>query len=160
MNNFITYKNAIVGACAFSISMIASGVLADDTEKKMTRSEKALAKFSEQYIETGETKKCLSSRRIRSTNVLSNQMILFRMYGSTDYIMKLRSECPGLFFENRFSYRIHSTQLCGMDFITVLDSFGRSGASCGLGDFVAVKKRPDEAPSETFNQSETVNSGD
>lgn len=154
MNSFTPYKNGVLAACLLSVSMIASGVAADDTDKKMTRSEKAIAKYNERYIETDKTKKCVNTRRIQSTQVLSDQMILFRMRGSPDYVMKLERKCPGLFFENRFSYRLHTTQLCGLDIITVLDSFGRSRVSCGLDDFVALKERPDDAPAEVSSSKD------
>ena len=89
------------------------------------------------------TKSCLSLARIRSTEVLDAQHILFKMNDGSMYLSTLPHRCPGL---NRHSAYMHKTslpQVCDLDIITVLDSMGNGfmrGASCGLGEFVPVEQ--------------------
>lgn len=81
---------------------------------------------------------CISVSQIRSTEVLDNQNILFRMRGGQVYRNFMQRRCPGLGLRDAFSYRPRSSQLCNVDVITVLEDVGlgqNQGANCALGDF-------------------------
>jgi hypothetical protein len=91
----------------------------------------------------GEPKSCVPISSIRSTKVIDNNMIEFRMAGGKTYRNTLPHSCPGLKFEDRFSYRTSLNQLCNVDIIRVLNNYGgqlTEGAGCGLGKFQLVEK--------------------
>ena len=91
----------------------------------------------------GEPRICVTISQIRSTKVVENSTIDFRMVGGKTYRNALPQSCPGLKFEDRFSYRTSLNQLCSVDIVRVLhDQGGRlyEGAGCGLGKFQMIEK--------------------
>ncbi len=91
----------------------------------------------------GEPKNCVSIPQIRSTKVIDNSTIDFRMAGGKTYRNSLPQSCPGLKFEDKFSYRTSLSQLCNVDIVRVLHEQGgqlTEGAGCGLGKFQMVEK--------------------
>jgi len=97
--------------------------------------------------ETGPAVDCISTRNIRETRVRSDSIIDFRTSGNKWYRNTLPYSCPSLGFEERFSYKTSTSQLCSVDIIRVLQSVGgrlREGAGCGLGKFqpVEIVKKP------------------
>lgn len=91
----------------------------------------------------GEPKNCVTISQIRSTKVVDSRTIDFRMAGGKTYRNTLSQSCPGLKFEERFSYRTSLNQLCSVDIVRVLHSQGgqlSEGAGCGLGKFQMVEK--------------------
>ncbi|WP_114953851.1 hypothetical protein [Sphingosinicella terrae] len=87
----------------------------------------------------GEAQDCVQINRIRTTRVRDAQTIDFEMIDGSILRNRLPFACPGLRFEERFSYRTSLPRLCSVDTITVLQSDGRRGASCGLGQFQPVE---------------------
>jgi hypothetical protein len=89
----------------------------------------------------GEPVDCVNLSQIRNTRVRSARVIDFEMTGGTVYRNTLPNECPGLSFEERFSYATSLSRLCSVDIITVLHTGGgaQRGASCGLGSFQRVE---------------------
>ena len=91
-------------------------------------------------IPDGKPESCVQTNRIRSTHVHGDSVIDFEMDGGKVYRNTLPNSCPSLGFEERFSYKTSTNQLCSVDIITVLQSPGITrGASCGLGEFQPVK---------------------
>lgn len=91
----------------------------------------------------GEPKSCVNIAQIRSTEVVDNSNIDFRMTGGKTYRNALPQSCPSLKFEDRFSYRTSLSQLCSVDIIHVLHNQGgqlTEGVGCGLGKFQLVEK--------------------
>ncbi len=91
----------------------------------------------------GEPVNCVSLRNIRSTNVVDANTIDFKMNGGKTYRNSLPYSCPSLKFEDRFSYRTSTNQLCNVDIVRVLHDYGgrlTEGAGCGLGKFQPVEK--------------------
>lgn len=91
----------------------------------------------------GEPVSCVNLSQIRSTKVIDNSTIDFHMAGNKIYRNSLPQSCPGLKFEDRFSYRTSLSQLCSVDIIRVLHDQGgqlMEGAGCGLGKFQPVEK--------------------
>ena len=91
----------------------------------------------------GEPKNCVSLNQIRSTKVIDNSTIDFKMAGGKTYRNSLPYSCPGLKYEDRFSYRTSQSQLCNVDIVRVLHDYGgrlTEGAGCGLGKFQPVEK--------------------
>ena len=91
----------------------------------------------------GEPVNCVSLRNIRSTDIVDGSTIDFKMNGGKTYRNSLPYSCPGLKFEDRFSYRTSTNQLCSVDIVRVLHNYGgrlTEGAGCGLGKFQPVEK--------------------
>lgn len=95
-------------------------------------------------IPAGEPRTCVQINQIRSTQVIDDQTIDFRMQGGQILRNTLPNRCPGLGFERAFSYRTSIAQLCNVDIITVVvqGAGPQIGASCGLGVFQPVKPAP------------------
>ncbi len=90
----------------------------------------------------GEAKNCVNLRSIRSTNVVDNQTIDFKMNGGKTLRNVLPYSCPSLKMQDAFSYRTSLNQLCSVDVIRVLNNYGgrlNEGAACGLGKFQQVE---------------------
>ena len=81
---------------------------------------------------------CIALNQIRETHVRSDQVIDFELSGGRIYRNTLDGACPQLGFEERFSYSVSTGQLCSTDLVTVLQSTGGRGATCGLGQFQPV----------------------
>ncbi len=84
---------------------------------------------------------CVQLHSIRQTNVIDDSNIDFVMNGNKFYRNTLPNSCPGLGFEQAFSYQTSMSQLCSVDIITVVRNGGggpRIGASCGLGKFTPI----------------------
>ncbi|QTD55283.1 hypothetical protein [Parasphingorhabdus cellanae] len=91
----------------------------------------------------GEPKSCVTRFQIRSTDVIDDQTIDFKMRNGDVYRNKLPNKCSGLGFEEAFSYRTSTNRLCSVDIIRVLDNTaGRldTRGACGLGKFQKITK--------------------
>lgn len=99
-------------------------------------------------VPAGDPVNCVQINRIRSTSIVDDQTVDFRMSNGTIYRNTLPNSCPGLNAADAFSYRTSQSQLCNVDIIRVLNTGGgpRFGASCGLGQFVPVKPAEETAP--------------
>lgn len=92
-------------------------------------------------ITFGEPVDCINTQRIRSTEILSDREILFRMSATEFYLNRLPIRCPRLRMSDTFSYEVRGSQLCHVDIIRVVDTFGGGisrGPACGLGKFLPV----------------------
>lgn len=93
-----------------------------------------------------EGERCLSTRSIRDTDILSDRTILFEMRGNEYYLNNLSYECRGLRRAGSFSYQTRAGRLCNVDTIRVIEQIGgsiREGIGCGLGLFYPITE--DEA---------------
>ncbi len=80
---------------------------------------------------------CIDLARIRRTEVVDDNTILFYLRGGDVYVNELTYRCPGLGFEDGFSYTTSLTKLCSnKEIIRVLDR----GTACGLGTFTKIDK--------------------
>jgi hypothetical protein len=88
----------------------------------------------------GKPVDCLSLNQIRETRVRDDSVIDFYASGGKVYRNTLPNSCPGLGFDEGFSYQTSIGRLCSLDIITVLRRAGglQRGASCGLGKFQPV----------------------
>lgn len=104
----------------------------------------AIAKKREMPVATttGAAVDCITISQIRESRVRSDTVIDFRTGGNKWYRNTLPNSCPSLGFEERFSYRTSLNQLCAVDTIAVLQTFGghlQEGPRCGLGKFQPVE---------------------
>lgn len=108
------------------------------------RGEKRRKRIMDEYIATGEVKRCVPMRSVRQSVILNDQTIFFESIGRKGYMNRLPIECRGLMREERFAYANSFGSLCRAQIITILDSFGRTWGSCSLGDFEEYEKKPKE----------------
>ena len=87
----------------------------------------------------GEAVDCIQTSRISHTKVRDSRTLDFHMRGGRVYRNSLPHECPGLAFEESFSYRTSIGRLCSVDHITVNSGSGINGPSCALGAFQPVE---------------------
>ncbi len=93
----------------------------------------------------GEPENCITRSSIRSTDVIDDQTIDFKMRNGDIYRNHLPNKCSGLGFEESFSYKSSTNQLCSVDIIHVLSQTGGrldSRGACGLGKFQKIEKIP------------------
>jgi len=79
--------------------------------------------------------------------VIDDQTIDFKMRGGDIYRNRLPNRCGGLGFEEAFSYKTSTNQLCSVDIIHVLSQTGGrldTRGACGLGKFQKIEKIPKE----------------
>jgi hypothetical protein len=91
----------------------------------------------------GEPKSCIMRSSIRSTDVIDDETIDFKMINGDIYRNNLPNRCSGLGFEEAFSYKTSVNQLCSVDIIHVLDNSGGqldTRGACGLGKFQKIEK--------------------
>ena len=87
----------------------------------------------------GEAVRCIQTSRIDRTFVHDDYTIDFEMLGGDIYRNTLPNGCPQLGFDRRFAYELTTNRLCSNDTITVLQSGGGRGVTCGLGEFVPIR---------------------
>jgi hypothetical protein len=89
---------------------------------------------------TGEPQGCVLLQNVRESRVVDDGTIDFYTRDGKVLRNTLPNRCPQLGFERAFSYSTSISQLCNVDFITVLQQSGgiRRGASCGLGMFTPI----------------------
>jgi hypothetical protein len=92
--------------------------------------------------------KCVTTPRIRNTEILDDRTIIFYMRGNQEvYRNHLPRECPGLARNDRFAYQTRNSQLCDIDLITVLEQFGGRldpTFTCRLGEFIPITREEAE----------------
>jgi hypothetical protein len=90
-------------------------------------------------VAVGEPVNCIETNQISGTRVHDDRTIDFEMRGGRLYRNTLPYRCGSLGFQERFAYRTTIGRLCSTDTITVLQSGGVNGPTCGLGQFVPVQ---------------------
>lgn len=106
------------------------------------RAEARRKRIMDTYEATGKTDACVPMRTLRQSIILDNRTIFFESISRRGYMNRLPNECPGLLREQRFAYANSFGSLCRGEIITILDSFGRTWGSCGLGEFEEFQKKP------------------
>ncbi|MBN9505582.1 MAG: hypothetical protein J0I69_06100 [Altererythrobacter sp.] len=96
-------------------------------------------------VAVGEAVDCVSTGEIDDTRVRDNRTIDFVMRDGKVYRNTLPVACSPLGFEKRFAYRTTTARLCSSDTITVLQSGGVGAPTCGLGKFVPVNLKENQA---------------
>ena len=95
------------------------------------------------YKQTGEFERCISNNLIKTTMVLDDGRILFKMKHNKYMLNTMKSECPRLAFNKNFAYGVGGdSQLCGSDIISVVNYASGGGASCVLGEFEVLERKP------------------
>ena len=106
-------------------------------------------------VKDDSVRQCISTRRLKNTEVVDDRNILFHMIGKEVYHNILPRQCRGLARSGSFSYRTSSGRLCDIDSIRVFEPFSNMpGLSCRLGSFrliskddvAAIREGPDNPP--------------
>ena len=90
-----------------------------------------------------DTRRCLSSRAFRKTEILDDQHVAFYGTGSRVWINQLRRRCYGLRPDMFLRFQMHDNRLCQLDMFTGMHSSGfgnQDTGSCLLGKFEAIDK--------------------
>jgi hypothetical protein len=87
----------------------------------------------------GEPVSCVTLARVARTKVHGDGAIDFHLHRG--YVLRntLPHSCPGLAFEQSFSYRVQSGRLCSTDLIRVNHPQGL-GATCAIGRFQPLER--------------------
>jgi hypothetical protein len=111
----------------------------------------AVAPSFAEEVDDDNSRRCINIRKLKRTEVVDDQHVLFYMFGKTIYLNALERRCRGLARERRFAYSTYSGSLCSFDTIEVLLDFGgdlQTGASCRLGRFFLTSEEEIEAARE------------
>jgi hypothetical protein len=125
-----------------SAGVVLAGFAAATASMASSLSERRAKQLSA-YQPAGEAVSCIQIARIRSTHVIDNRTIDFRLSNGKVYRNTLSSSCPGLGYQEAFSYRTSQSSLCSVDIIRVLYNTGgrlEDGAGCGLSKFQPMEK--------------------
>lgn len=130
----ITYRVSLAVLCQLALLLpIVSHAAKEDEPKDSVAA----------VADVVENKDCLWIPRIDRITVVDKRNVIFYTKGKEVYLNTLNHNCPGLSKNKAIMYRTSLSRLCKIDTITVLDNHGfgfHRGASCGLGDFVAITK--------------------
>ncbi len=121
------------------IAIVSLGITASWAKS----AEERFADEMSKYERTNTFENCIRHASIKRTKVLDDDHILFEMRGKRTYLNKLSHTCHTLGFSRKFALNLHTSQLCNVDTITVLDSFLSSRGACGLGKFELLEKKTD-----------------
>lgn len=87
----------------------------------------------------GEPQNCVSISQSGPLEIVDRQTIAYRV-GSTIYVNRLRSECPGLRPLNTLIVETHGSRYCRGDRVRTLEpGVSIPGPICPLGDFVPYR---------------------
>ncbi|MCH8489990.1 MAG: DUF6491 family protein [Oceanicaulis sp.] len=119
----------VMGAAVIALGLSAAA----HSQSTQERADARLAQFTE----TGESRSCLSTTRIRSITPLDDSRWLVTTRGGDTYLNEVSRGCFGA--SSPFSYiqyRIPGGQLCRCEIIRVVDtSSNMSRGACGLGEY-------------------------
>jgi hypothetical protein len=122
-----------VAACALLVTAVAGAQNGRDDEED---------EFFDRAPE-----RCISTNRIRETEVIDDRTILFYLRGRQTYVNMLEHNCAGLENAGRFIMETRGGRLCSVDTVTVLllaGARGMPGMTCFLGDFYPIPREEAE----------------
>lgn len=104
----------------------------------------------------GDAPRCIAVRRIRGSIVLDDRHVALQVSGSSYYLVQFRSRCPQLERNSTISYETRSGQLCALDSIRAVISYGgapRMGPPCQIPGFQEVTREQVAAIGEELRES-------
>lgn len=81
---------------------------------------------------------CLQATEIRSTSILDDRTILFRMNDGAQWKNILQADCPGLKMAGGFDYAIRADEICSNEQRIRVHAMP---ATCFLGTFAPVENK-------------------
>jgi hypothetical protein len=91
----------------------------------------------------GDAPRCIAVRRIRGSTVLDDRHVALQVSASSYYLVQFRSRCPQLERNSTISYETRTGQLCALDSIRAVMTFGgvpRMGPPCQIPGFQEVSR--------------------
>ena len=90
----------------------------------------------------GAMEKCIQARSIRGSQVLDDKHIVFEMPSRKYYLVQFEHSCHMMRPDVTIAYEPRGSQLCRMDFIRAVDSFGPGsvGPPCSIPGFYPVTR--------------------
>lgn len=91
----------------------------------------------------GDAPRCIAVRRIRGSTVLDGRHVALQVSRNSYYLVQFRSRCPQLERNSTISYETRTGQLCALDSIRAMISFGggpRMGPPCQIPGFQEVTR--------------------
>ena len=121
------------------VAMFLSAALLAGCAQGTTQRQEADRRALAEARPVGEPVDCLDLARIDQTRIRGSRTIDFHLRGRDVYRNSLPDECPGLAFEDGFTYRTSLGRLCSVDTIQVLSRTGIAGPTCALGKFQRIE---------------------
>jgi hypothetical protein len=91
----------------------------------------------------GKPQGCISLSRTRSSQIIGENAIIYRVSNNALFVNKPVGGCSGLRKDKTLITRTPSDRLCNGDIARVVDlTLGFEGAACILGDFTPYTKAP------------------
>lgn len=140
-------KRTIVAGLA--TALVALTAACSSSGEKDAEEQEPLLDLTQFESDAGE--KCIPLAGIRSTNIIGNQAIEFKMRSGTSYVNVLPRPCPVLTRNRILSWETSLSQLCHLDILRVLDRVGtdiQMVGACGLGYFHPLPEGATAAPLE------------
>lgn len=131
-------KPVIVTAIALG-SLAVAGCAGPRSAEQLAE---ARAKDVPEARAVGKPVSCLTLTNIKDQQVYNDYVIDFETRGGKVYRNTIEQGCPGLGFEERFSFQTSISRLCRGEIITVLTTSGpglQPRGSCGLSDFQPIE---------------------
>jgi hypothetical protein len=125
-----------------AIGLLGSAVIAASPaqEERAAKEAAALEKAIAGKV-AGKPQSCISLSRARSSQILGESAIIYRVSSNDIYVNKPVGGCSGLRKDKTLITRTPSDRLCSGDIARVVDlSLGFEGAACILGDFTPYTK--------------------
>ena len=132
---------------SFIIALIALVAGCSSTEE--AEEQEPLLDLTQFDSDAGE--KCIPLAGIKSTKIIGNQAVEFRMRSGVTYINVLPRPCPAMSRNRILSWETSLSQLCHLDILKVLDRVGSDiqlVGACGLGYFHPLPEGAIAAPPE------------
>lgn len=127
----------IAALSAGLLTVMAVGSVASAADKM------SKADVLSKYERTGKMLNCISLPRIRSTQILDDQTILFKLTDKSVYLNEFPHACPQLKSMDAYTHRSSLNKICSLDSIRVLDTtLVQELAGCSLGKFELLKSKP------------------
>jgi hypothetical protein len=125
-----------------AIGLLGSAVIAASPaqEERAAKEAAALEKAIAGKV-AGKPQSCISLSRARSSQILGESAIIYRVSSNDIYVNKPVGGCSGLRKDKTLITRTPSDRLCSGDIARVVDlSLGFEGSACILGDFTPYTK--------------------
>lgn len=109
------------------------------------------AVFAEEEPDDEDGVRCIRLDMVSRTEIIDPRTIVFHMRGRDIYRNRLPGRCPGLRPGESLMYRSTSSQLCKMDSVSVVHTWGGGlspGISCRLGTFIPISEKDVDALKE------------
>jgi len=105
--------------------------------------------------EYGDSPQCLSINRIRDSEVLDGQHVVFRVGRDTYYLVQFKRRCPLLDRNDTIMYTVRTSRLCVLDSIRSVQgaAYGAPpGPPCAIPSFRQISKEQLDALREALQQ--------